>query len=128
MLIKLVVFLSLFILLCIVFYAGVLYHSTKVYRNVVAVPHGVVNENEKQFSWKLVDTLQVTELSHESNVTPDNSNGPLELCPETPPELLGPLHVEFNSKRTLEEVKEQVGSSLQAGGRYKPPDCISQQK
>ncbi|XP_047205438.1 beta-1,4-galactosyltransferase 1-like [Girardinichthys multiradiatus] len=128
MMIKLVAFLLLLVLLSILFYGGVLYHSKKVYPNVVAVPHGVVNENKKEFSWKFVDTLQVTELSHESNVIPDNSNVPLELCPETPPELVGTLHVEFNSKRSLEEVKEQVGSSLQAGGRYKPPDCISQQK
>ncbi|KAL6097985.1 uncharacterized protein ACO6RY_13394 [Pungitius sinensis] len=52
----------------------------------------------------------------------------LERCPETPPDLVGPLLVEFNSKRTLDEVREKCGPPLQKGGRYKPPGCIAQQK
>ncbi|XP_049422041.1 beta-1,4-galactosyltransferase 1-like [Epinephelus fuscoguttatus] len=49
-------------------------------------------------------------------------------CPDTPPNLLGPVHVEFNSTRTLDEVREEVGSPLRLGGWHKPPDCIAQQK
>lgn len=52
----------------------------------------------------------------------------LEPCPDTPPDLVGPLHVEFETKRTLDEVRKQVGSFLQLGGRYKPPNCVSRQK
>ncbi|XP_038581999.1 beta-1,4-galactosyltransferase 1-like [Micropterus salmoides] len=49
-------------------------------------------------------------------------------CPDTPPNLVGPLHVEFNYKRTLDEVREVISVPLQEGGRYKPPDCIAKQK
>lgn len=49
-------------------------------------------------------------------------------CPDTPPNLVGALHVEFESQRTLDWVKTEVGGPLKEGGRYKPPDCIATQK
>lgn len=49
-------------------------------------------------------------------------------CPDTPPNLFSPLTVDFNSKWTLDEVTQEVSSPLQEGGKYKPPDCISQHK
>ena len=55
-------------------------------------------------------------------------NPTLEPCPETPPNLLGPINVEFKTKRTLDDVREELGQLLQDGGLYKPPDCIAQQK
>lgn len=60
--------------------------------------------------------------------TPPATNQTLEHCPDTPPDLLGPLHVDFNFKLTLDEVRQEFKSSLQKGGRYKAPDCISQHK
>lgn len=53
---------------------------------------------------------------------------PLERCPDNPPHLVGGLLVEFNFKRTMEEVRRLYRSSIQKGGRYKPPDCVAQQK
>ncbi|KAI9542748.1 Beta-1,4-galactosyltransferase 1 [Dissostichus eleginoides] len=53
---------------------------------------------------------------------------PLEPCPDTPPHLVGPLFVEFNSKRSLDDIKKEMGPTLKEGGRYKPPDCIALQK
>ncbi|XP_042366823.1 beta-1,4-galactosyltransferase 2-like [Plectropomus leopardus] len=52
----------------------------------------------------------------------------LKPCSDTPPNLVGPIHVDFNSARTLDEVREESGSPLQEGGWYKPPDCIAKQK
>lgn len=49
-------------------------------------------------------------------------------CPETPPGLVGPLRVEFDFNRTWHDVRKEITHSLQKGGRYKPPDCISNHK
>lgn len=49
-------------------------------------------------------------------------------CPETPPKLVGPLRVEFDYKRTWDEVRAGASPALREGGRYKPPDCVSQHK
>lgn len=52
----------------------------------------------------------------------------LGSCAETPPALLGPLRVEFDFNRTWHDVRKKLSLSLQMGGRYKPPDCISNRK
>lgn len=52
----------------------------------------------------------------------------LGSCPETPPGLVGPLRVEFDFNRTWRDVRNTLSLSLQGGGRYKPPDCISNHK
>ncbi|KAM9713160.1 beta-1,4-galactosyltransferase 1-like [Menidia menidia] len=52
----------------------------------------------------------------------------MEPCPETPPNLVGPLHVDFDSERSLDQIRKEVGHFLQEGGRYKPQECISKQK
>ncbi|XP_041653839.1 beta-1,4-galactosyltransferase 1 [Cheilinus undulatus] len=51
----------------------------------------------------------------------------LEKCPETSPLLVGPLRVEFNTPVSLEQVKKE-NPEVQPGGRYKPKDCVAQQK
>ncbi|XP_038142694.1 beta-1,4-galactosyltransferase 1-like isoform X2 [Cyprinodon tularosa] len=127
MLKKLLACLSLFVFISLLFYAVVLFYGKNLNFSTAAVPRIVLNRNQN-FSWKIQDDLQVTEISHEITVVPVISNRTLEPCPETPPNLVGPLLVEFNTKRTLEEVTQLVGSSLQPGGRYKPTDCISQHK
>lgn len=59
---------------------------------------------------------------------PDAANKTLPPCPDLSPNLIGPLHVEFNYQMSLDEVRQAVSAPLQEGGRYKPPDCISKQK
>lgn len=51
----------------------------------------------------------------------------LERCPETSPLLVGPLRVEFNTPVNLEQIKKD-NPNLQLGGRFKPKDCVAQQK
>ncbi|XP_056220517.1 beta-1,4-galactosyltransferase 1-like [Seriola aureovittata] len=55
-------------------------------------------------------------------------NETLKLCPDYPPKLVGPLLVEFNYKRTMEELRQDLSSLVQLGGRYKPPECITKHK
>ncbi|XP_015250681.1 PREDICTED: beta-1,4-galactosyltransferase 2-like [Cyprinodon variegatus] len=45
-----------------------------------------------------------------------------------PKKQTGVLQVQFNTKRTLEDVQHHVGSFLKQGGRYKPSNCTAQQK
>ncbi|XP_077365421.1 beta-1,4-galactosyltransferase 1-like [Festucalex cinctus] len=53
----------------------------------------------------------------------------LGLCPDTPPDLVGPLRVEFDQRRSLDKIVVEVSApSLRMGGRYKPPNCIAQHK
>ncbi|XP_068604325.1 beta-1,4-galactosyltransferase 1-like [Brachionichthys hirsutus] len=49
-------------------------------------------------------------------------------CPEEPPNLVGPLLVSFNFKLTMEDVKRDIGTRLEEGGRYKTSECIARQK
>ncbi|XP_061777970.1 beta-1,4-galactosyltransferase 1-like [Nerophis ophidion] len=66
---------------------------------------------------------------HVEAVNLSAGNKTLRTCPDTPPNLVGPLYVAFNSRLVLEEVWRVVGSpALHIGGRYKPLDCTSQQK
>lgn len=51
----------------------------------------------------------------------------LEPCPDTPPNLLGPFHVDFHHNRAWDEVRKKV-SALVEGGRHKPTECISSHK
>ncbi|XP_054479390.1 beta-1,4-galactosyltransferase 1-like [Anoplopoma fimbria] len=77
----------------------------------------------------LVETkTKVLNVSHAETRMPSTKSKTLGRCPDTPPNLVGPLHVEFDSKRTLDEVRKTISSPLQEGGRHKPPDCIAQQK
>lgn len=83
--------------------------------------------------WKVKsEAPKATEASTEASTVairrPDPVNVTLGPCPETPPNLVGPLRVEFDDKRTLDEVRKEIGSPLGMGGRYKPPDCNSRHK
>nr|XP_033960788.1 LOW QUALITY PROTEIN: beta-1,4-galactosyltransferase 1-like [Pseudochaenichthys georgianus] len=49
----------------------------------------------------------------------------LQHCPGTAPLLVGPLQVEFSSPVKL--IKKQ-NPTLQPGGRFRPRDCVAQQK
>ncbi|XP_054879858.1 beta-1,4-galactosyltransferase 2-like [Poeciliopsis prolifica] len=60
---------------------------------------------------------------------PTGSSGrTLDPCPDVPPGLQGILHVEFRTKRTLQDVRNHVGPDLQQGGRYRPTSCRAKQK
>lgn len=52
----------------------------------------------------------------------------LPACPEKPPDLVGPLRIEFNFKVNLDELRRKFSGTLHEGGRYKPHNCISKQK
>lgn len=107
-----------------------LQHSVENLQKISFWDDGKTEEEEEEaprsgamkFSWKKTEA-NVTSKEAVMSEALEKPGG----CPETPPGLVGPLLVEF-SKRTLEEVRVKVGSPLQEGGRYKPPDCISQHK
>ncbi|XP_069781210.1 beta-1,4-galactosyltransferase 1-like [Narcine bancroftii] len=61
-----------------------------------------------------------------TNVTEPLSR-PLQSCPETSPNLMGPLNIEFSQSINLEEVK-QMNSLVQEGGRFAPSECAALQK
>lgn len=95
-------------------------------KNIVLTKPNVVKDGNNSFIWMIQDVKEVTEMKTEAPKAPiNNTLGP---CPDTSPNLVGPLRVEFNFKRTVDEVREKVGDLVQDGGRYKPPDCISRHK
>ncbi|XP_071341565.1 beta-1,4-galactosyltransferase 1-like [Trachinotus anak] len=70
---------------------------------------------------------ETAEASEEKPQLPAPTNKNLDPCPKNPPKLVGPLLVEFNHKRTLDKVRQEF-TFLRMGGRFKPPECISQHK
>ncbi|XP_070842396.1 beta-1,4-galactosyltransferase 1-like [Chaetodon trifascialis] len=131
MLKKLFSVLALFVLLSLVCFAVVLLYSKNSISPLSVKPH--VGNGNDTLSWITIQQVQelwgkkpeVLEVSQEKTQTSTFTNKP---CPDTPPKLFGPLRVEFNVERTLDEVTNDISSPLQVGGRYKPTDCISQHK
>uniref|UniRef100_A0A3Q4AP37 Galactosyltransferase N-terminal domain-containing protein n=1 Tax=Mola mola TaxID=94237 RepID=A0A3Q4AP37_MOLML len=83
---------------------------------------GIAKQCVDQF-WRLQS--KHTKANEEKNEEPAKTLGP---CPDTPPNLFGSLHVEFDYKRSWDEVRKEVSPLLQEGGRYKPLDCFSKHK
>lgn len=48
-------------------------------------------------------------------------------CPDNPPQLVGPLKIEFTQLITFEEIKDQ-NPNVRTGGRFTPKECIALQK
>ncbi|KAM9839312.1 beta-1,4-galactosyltransferase 1-like [Aulostomus maculatus] len=104
------------------------YFFTKPFNDELGV---VVNET---FSWMIQKDLdqlsggKEPETIQEMTTIPATTNWTLAPCPDTPPNLLGSLVVSFNYGLTMDEVRQEVSAPLLEGGRYKPLDCVSQQK
>lgn len=84
--------------------------------------HPAINNSEAPMRSSAPESVQ------EGAQMPTAADEIIGPCPDTPPNLVGPLRVEFNKTRTLDWVGEQVGSLLQIGGRFKPLHCVAQQK
>lgn len=86
-----------------------------------------IAQNRTDQLWKeLAEALKgVEETTWTTAAVRTTTLGP---CPDTPPKLVGPLRVEFDKKRTWDEVRAETSPGLREGGRYKPPDCISNHK
>ncbi|KAM9375576.1 beta-1,4-galactosyltransferase 1 [Pholidichthys leucotaenia] len=70
---------------------------------------------------------QQPEKEKEKAPDPTPEEKKLEKCPETSPLLVGPLRVEFNTPVNLEDVARD-NPNVQKGGRFKPSNCVAQQK
>lgn len=99
---------------------------TKLYS--VANGNDTLSQLIKQPVKQLWVTTEAPKARQEKTQMPAPTNKTLGPCPDTPPNLVGPLLVEFDYKRTLDEVRTHIRAPLHEGGRYKPPDCIAQQK
>lgn len=67
----------------------------------------------------------VFDVETEKSVRKSTTLGP---CPHTPSKLVGPLRAEFHPGRSWSEVRKEVSTLLQDGGRYTPRDCLSEHK
>lgn len=131
---KLFSFVTASAVLSLVFFAVVLFYSKVSFLTFLTSAYPLANGN-KSFSWRIEDIQQLWVKETETpNVTQkiiqtsEPKKKTLGSCPDPPPDLVGPIRVEFNFNLTLEEVRKEMISSLQKGGRYKPPDCIALQK
>lgn len=129
-------FLALFSFVSVACFALVLFYSRR--RSVVViVPEtdiftlgnktfsGIVKERVAKL---LAKRIAASNKSSEMALTPSAVNLTLGPCPDNPPDLVGPLLIEFDFRRTWEYVRKEVSPSLQKGGRFKPKDCIAKQK
>lgn len=85
----------------------------------------IARNRAEQFWKELPEALKGVRRTTWRTAAVQTTLGP---CPDTPPKLVGPLRVEFDYKRTWDEVRAEAGPDLRKGGRYKPPDCVSQHK
>lgn len=124
--------LALFAFLSLACYVVFLLYNKNSTITYIIKPYHVANGNNAAF-WKIekyeIET-EATNVSQEKTqtTTTTTTRKPLDPCPDNPPNLIGPLAVDFNYTLNLDRVRTDVSSSLQDGGRYKPPDCIAKQK
>lgn len=146
MLKKLFQILAFFAIFSVICCAVLLFYSKRNYTDFATIQRSVENGKvNNSLLWKSKGNAQEPKDSQAKGLKPESSNNMTEMsvssaqklppgeetlgaCPPTPPNLVGPLLVEFSSKRILEKVREDVGPPLQEGGRYKPSDCVSQHK
>ncbi|XP_067245945.1 beta-1,4-galactosyltransferase 1 isoform X1 [Chanodichthys erythropterus] len=88
----------------------------------------VQNQQSPQIHRKLTEQKVTTEdIRPPSPINVTKTERKLETCPDNPPHLVGALRVEFSDPVTLDLVRSE-NPALQPGGRFKPTDCIAQQK
>lgn len=128
-------FLVLFSFVSVACFVLVLFYSRRSF--VVIVPEKyILTLGNKTFSGmvkeqvaKLLERrIKASNKSSEMAPTPSAVSLTLGPCPENPPDLIGPLLVEFDFGRTWEHVRKEVSPLLQKGGRFKPKDCVAKQK
>ncbi|XP_034999081.2 beta-1,4-galactosyltransferase 1 [Hippoglossus stenolepis] len=110
-----------------------LYNGTLTFNPLTRRQHGGSAGNDtletqagvQQVQLKMRTPAPSVPREEEEGTTPADSTQP---CPDNPPDLVGPLAVEFSHKLTLDEVRRKVSSPLREGGRYHPPDCVSKHK
>ncbi|XP_062236052.1 beta-1,4-galactosyltransferase 1-like [Platichthys flesus] len=110
-----------------------LYNGTDISSPQAPLQHGGSTGNDKLETQAVVQQVQPNMTTpapsvpwkEEEGTTPGDRTQP---CPDDPPDLLGPLQVDFRLKMTLYEVRRKLNSSLREGGRYQPPDCVSKHK
>ncbi|XP_035980914.1 beta-1,4-galactosyltransferase 1-like [Fundulus heteroclitus] len=124
---KIFIVLALIALFTMTCFAVFLLRNKDSYGMLPSIRQYMVKINGTFFG-KIMEHVRPTRPSDVSQKTTATSAKPLELCPDSPPKLVGPLLVEFETKRTLEDVRNQVGLLLQQGGRFKPSNCIARQK
>ncbi|XP_042366822.1 beta-1,4-galactosyltransferase 1-like [Plectropomus leopardus] len=125
---NIVIIFAVFSLACFVM---LLFYSKDSTLFLFAKPYRVTIGNNTLSQWikELVQLkTKAPNGSQEEKQMSPTTHKPLGPCPDIPPNLVGPIHVEFKSSRTLDEVKKEVGSPLQEGGWFKPPHCIAEQK
>ncbi|XP_051513614.1 beta-1,4-galactosyltransferase 1-like [Myxocyprinus asiaticus] len=116
---------SLVVLLCFLHISVTLIYYI---RNSDSRQTFVQNHQTPQSHRKLTEQRVTTEETRPPSVSNDTvTERKLETCPDNPPKLVGPLRVEFSDPVTLDLVREQ-NPALQPGGRFKPEECIAQQK
>ncbi|KAL4000915.1 T-complex protein 1 subunit eta [Sarotherodon galilaeus] len=86
---------------------------------------GIVKERVAKLFAK---RIEASNKSSEIARIPSAVNITLGPCPDNPPDLVGPLLIEFDFRRTWEYVRKEASPSLQKGGRFKPKDCVAKQK
>lgn len=128
-------FLALFSFFSVACFALVLFYSRRNFMAIVPETHiltlgnktfsGIVKERVAKL---LAKRIEASNKSSEMARIPSAVNIPLGPCPDNPPDLVGPLLIEFDFRRTWEYVRKEVSPSLQKGGRFKPKDCVAKQK
>lgn len=79
--------------------------------------------------WNINSKFQKAAKSSEvKTAKPVHRSTTLGPCPDTPPNLVGPLRVEFHRSHTWNTVRKEVTVPLQDGGRYMPKECFSEHK
>lgn len=120
------VFICLFTLMCVI--AVLLYTSSAPVLDF----HPSDEDTEASSGLERIIKQELKNLRNmmitEKKVASDNLSKSLQPCPDVPPKLVGPLFIAFDQHRTMDGVRKEVGSSLQEGGRFKPPNCLSLQK
>ncbi|KAL4640249.1 beta-1,4-galactosyltransferase 1-like [Arapaima gigas] len=64
---------------------------------------------------------------HSALSSPVDNSSKLDMCPDQPPDLEGPMVIEVSQTLSLDIIRAKNPELLE-GGRYKPKSCISLQK